>query len=99
MTQDEFYAAQDAVNMLLSAFYDVEQTVTKLADAELEFPDEDYEYLKWISADYPASGEPGARYVVLTNDGAIYFQTPNTDGKFMKNVKWWLRLPQIPKES
>ena len=34
-------------------------------------------------------------YVVITSGGATYFSNP-INGQWMKNVEWWLELPESP---
>ena len=94
MNRDQFYETKQAVEMLVSAFCDVEQTLNNFSSPEEEdvFSDpEDSAY--W----HPATDRApeGKRVVVVTKSGTVFFDTA-INGRLLPNVKWWLELPEIP---
>ena len=89
MTIDQLYEVQQACQMLLSAFSDVEQTMVNFSDLEIEVPETEP-----IAAWHPITDTPpDGQVIVETNEGCRYFQTV-INGKLMKNVKWWMVIPE-----
>lgn len=89
MTEDQLFETKQAVQMLVAAFSDVEQTLNNFVD--MSVPSEEAAPAWHTAAERPQDG----MVVVLTKDGCKYFQSV-TNGRLMPNVKWWLQLPKDP---
>lgn len=98
---EELLAAIDAVKMLVAAFDDVSQSIeeiSKIDVSQLEELIEQEDRQGWISVDVKLPSSDDQLVVVCTDSGSKYFDT-TINGKFRKQIKWWLPLPPVPQKK
>lgn len=95
MSRDDLLALHQAVQMLVAAYDDVQQSLVDFAKTNEDDMDcEVCEYdCAWIRADEARPGSDDEKVVVKTDTGAMFFAS-TINGKFMKNVKYWYPLPK-----
>lgn len=94
MTQDELTAVHQAVQMLVSAYSDVAQTLESFSDEQdPEIESEDCQVGEWISTKDRVPETDSELVVVRTTGGQIMFGS-TIGGRFFRNIEYWYPLPK-----